>query len=150
MRVSLSLHAYHKQMIRKQDKSISCKPVQDKRSGLRGYEPNASTCQSVRTQQKPQQQSEFTRCLSKFHAAKHQLRTLCHNLTPDPQLLSLPLSLSLSPHVQASQQCTHTPCNQLGRVARTNSEHPYSLRWLSSSILTSFSYYSMKWLPADD
>lgn len=37
---------------------------------------------------KPQQQSEFTRCLSKFHAAKHRLRTLlllCHSLTL-PQL----------------------------------------------------------------
>lgn len=36
---------------------------------------------------KPQQQSEFTRCLSKFHAAKHRLRTLllCHSPTL-PQL----------------------------------------------------------------
>ena len=36
---------------------------------------------------KPQQQSEFTRSLSKFHAAKHRLRTLllCHSLTL-PQL----------------------------------------------------------------
>jgi hypothetical protein len=76
---------------------VSWKQEQDKRSDIAcklcPYCPNVGTCQPARSctiQTKPQPQSEFTRCLSKFHAAKQHHRTLSLCVT------SLSLSLSLS------------------------------------------------------
>ena len=92
--------------------SISCKAVQDKRSGLRGYGPNASTCQSVRDEHTQQSPSNSP---SSRDVCQNSMRP---NIRPEPcQLRSLPRPARLPrlcPQRCCMPQCPH--CNRIGYI----------------------------------